>query len=421
MAPRSPPAPYVCGFIVTVKATVTTAPIFPSILGNTLTISASGMAANPFINFARIFSMPNGVKSTAKYANSIWVYPLLLNANGAPAFSASNPGALPDTSSCIGGTGSVSAAGGPDQVACGSYVMLASTMYGASGSNHSVTIEGVTTTYNNGVVLNPVTPVGITATTPLGIAFRSIAGGNYVQYPTSPGVYGYAVTNLGTNPPTYVTAQSGCIFSYNNLVYKTAAQTWQTTASPHNGEPGFTQNLPWSPLVTHWFYSSYLPDNDPPSQTEITLQAAGPLSLPSVPSDAAQLGGNIGGASTYNATQSSRVPTTCPASTTTNGTTYSNNTSIQMAYPVTGSNNCSLYIGASSSSSYVAPTSGSCYTPGNTPGQQYAAISCQSYGSNYYTFYWNDMGGASSDDYNYADGIIQLGCNGSGEHVTLIN
>jgi hypothetical protein len=92
-----------------------------------------------------------------------------------------------------------------------------------------------------------------------------------------------------------------------------------------------------------------------------------------------------------------------------------------MAYPVTGSNNCSLYIGASSSSSYVAPTSGSCYTPGNTPGQQYAAISCQSYGSNYYTFYWNDMGGASSDDYNYADGIIQLGCNGSGEHVTLIN
>lgn len=409
--------------------------IFPSIFGATQTVSASAMAANPFINFAKIFSLPNGVVSGAKYANSLWVYPLLLNANGAPAYTAANPGALPDTSACTGGTGSVAAAGGPNQIVCGSYVMIASTMYASKGLGYTTLIQGVSTTSNNGVVANPATPVGVTATTPLGIAFRSIAGGNYL-YSGTPGVYGYSITNPGTNPPTYARAPgSNCIYPYSTLVYNTAAQTWATTASPQNGEPGYTQMVPWSPLITHWFYSSYLGNSSPPSQSEITLQGLGPIALPSVPNDAAQSNGNIytnysSTFPTYNGAPAVPVPSTCPATTTTAGVTVSNSKAVQMTYPTVGNTNCSLYIAASTSSTYVPPSAsynGKCFSPTATPGQQYAAISCQSFGSGYYTFYWNDMGGASvdgrasDDNKNYGDGVVTLACNGSGLHVTLIN
>ena len=405
-----PPAPYKCGFIVTVSASVTINAFLPTLFGAALTISASGMAANPFIDFATIFSIPGGVLAGAKYANSIWAYPLLLDASGGVDY-ATNAGALPDSSSCTGG---------PDQTVCGQYIMLASTMYKNKGVGY--TPPGQTIIYDDGIVRNPPSPTQVTATTPLGIAFRTIAGGNYVQY-SSPGVYGYRIQSLGANPPKYAYAPTGCIYPYSNLVYHTVGQVWQTVTATANGvtTTSYIPLLPW-PLVTHWFYSSYLLQNRPPSQGEITAQFANNEVIPSVVLDPAQTGGNISGWPTYTANPSPAVASTCPGTTTASGVTTSNDMYQTTTFPTTGNTNCSLYITRSATSGAIPPNgsyAGSCFDPANTPGQQYAAMSCQSYGNAFYTFYWNDMGGAISDNANYGDGIVQLSCS-SASHVILI-
>jgi hypothetical protein len=398
-----PAAPYNCGFVVTVSAAATVGAVLPALFGASRTVSVTAMAANPFVNFAKVFSLPGGVVSGAKYANSIWAYPLKLNASGGIDY-ATNAGALPDASACTGG---------PDQVVCGSYVMLASTMYAGKGMGY--TPPGQSVTYDNGVVRNPVSPTLITATTPLGIAFRSIAGGNYVQY-TPPGVYGYSVTNFGSNPPKYKYAPNGCIYPYSSLVYNTVAQVW-TTQAGGNALPStpYTPQLPWA-SVTHWFYSSYLTQNLPPSQGEIAAQTLNAEDIPSVLFDAAQAGGNVGGTPTWNASPHPAVATTC------GGTSALNDLRETTTYLAAGDDNCSLYIGYSSTAGYTPPNAsytGSCFDPAGTPGQQYAALSCQSFGSGYYTYYWNDMGGASSDNKNYVDGVVQISC-AAAAHVLLI-
>lgn len=405
-----PPAPYTCGFIVTVSASAVITPMLPFLFGASITVSTQGMAANPFVNFADVFHLPDGIDTNAKYANSVWAYPLSLNADGGIDYSA-NAGALPDTSACTGG---------PDQIACGNYVMLASTMYAKLGTGY--TPPGQSVIYDNGVVRNPVSPTQITATTRLGIAFRSIAGGNYVQH-TPPGVYGYEVVTSPTwyNPSHYVYAPNGCIYPYSNLAYTTVGQVWTTGGAT----PPYTPVLPWT-LVTHWFYSSYLSQNLPPSQGEILAQTFNNEDIPSVTNDPAQTGANIGGGSypTYNANPSPAVATSCPATTTHAGVTTSNNLFKTTTFPTsstTTTTNCSLYVGVSSSSTYTAPNySGSCFDPANTPGQQYTSMSCQQYGSDYYTYYWNDMGGYSFDNKNYADGSVSINCSGL-SHVILIN
>ena len=412
-----PAAPYNCGFIVTVSAELTMKLTIPFVFGKSTAVSATGMAVNPFISFAKIFSLPSGVASGAKYANSVWAYPLALNAAGSPDYS-SNAGALPDTSACYGG---------PDTVVCGKFVMLASTMYqGKTG----YTPPGQTVIYDAGVVRSPASPTGITATTPLGIAFESIAGGNYVQYPTTPGVYGYEMKSLGATPAKYLYAQNGngngCIYPYSNLVYNTVGQVW-TTSGATNGLPSapYAPLLPWS-KVTHWFYSSYLGNNLPPSNGEIVAQTPNNEDIPSVPTDPAQAGGNILGTSTYIAVPSPAVPTSvaaCPATTTKMGVTTSNDLLETTTYIVTGNDNCSLYITQSTTAGAQTPSAaytGSCFNPASTPGRSYANLSCAGYGSNVYTFFWNDMGGAASDNENYGDGIVQISC-ASAAHVALIN
>jgi len=412
-----PAAPYNCGLIVTVSAALKMNLAIPFVFGKSMAVLATGMAVNPFINFAKIFSLPSGVASGAKYANSVWAYPLLLNAAGSPDYT-TNSGAVPDTSACYGG---------PDTVTCGNFVMLASTMYQAKTG---YTPPGQTVIYDAGVVRTPASPTGITSTTPLGIAFESIAGGNYVQYPAAPGVYGYQVTSLSANPLKYVYAQSGngngCIYPYSNLVYNTVGQVW-TTSGATNGLPSapYAPILPWS-KVTHWFYSSYLGNNLPPSTGEILAQTLNNEDIPSVPTDPAQAGGNIQGHPTYIASPSPAVPTSvsaCTATTTKAGITTSNDLFQTTTYLTTGNDNCSLYITQSSTAGAQTPNAGytgSWFDPTNTPGQSYANLSCQGYGSNVYTFFWNDMGGAQTDNENYGDGIVQISCS-SAAHVALIN
>jgi Flp pilus assembly protein TadG len=87
-----------------------------------------------------------------------------------------------------------------------------------------------------------------------------------------------------------------------------------------------------------------------------------------------------------------------------------NVSSIDTGY-VTEASNCSLQTSLTSSlpTSINPPTSGSCLTslPSNS------TFSCRSIGSQYLTFYWNDMGG-NVDDYDYNDAEISVSCSGTG-------
>jgi hypothetical protein len=135
--------------------------------------------------------------------------------------------------------------------------------------------------------------------------------------------------------------------------------------------------------------------------------------------------GNIGGLQTYMTVTPLTVPTTaagCPATTKIGGLSVTNSTTQTSIFPAAGNTNCSVYITVATTptQNVTPPFSGGCYTPSSTPGQSYANLSCQGYGSNYYTFWWNDMGGAIADDYNYSNGIVQLNCSNSA-HVVLIN
>ncbi|MDE8344706.1 MAG: pilus assembly protein [Acidocella sp.] len=446
-----------CAFVVTVIGAVRVTNMLPFLFGDGETISATASGANPFLNFAKIFKY-TAIASGAKYANSVWVYPLLLNpASGQPDYS-TNPGALPDATTCYNG---------PDNVACGAgnatsgvtttvnYVMLANTEYANNeiGANSVFTAEnGVQ--YIGGIVQNPQTPPGITATTPLGVAFESIAGGNqYVNSATpitNPGVYGYSVKSL-TTPVVYApVALNGCIFPYDNLVYHTIGQVYQTVQNggPSGKSPSYTPLLPWS-LTTHWYYSSYLANPSPlsPSEGEILAQSPNNEVIPSVENDRVVINGhdtgandgNILGTPTFN--YNTVTPTKCPPTSVVNGQTYVNVTYQTSTYPTGVNDNCSLFIAASGSPGLPATPQydGSCFNPATTPGAAFAAASCESYGSNYFTFFWNDMGGAVYDGYNYeadqssyttqdgnyvgpqssGDGTAQLSCQGA-SHVVLV-
>lgn len=448
---------FLCAFVVTVNGAARVNNMLPFLFGAGETISATATGANPFLNFAVIFKNTS-IASGAKYANSVWVYPLLLNsATGQPDY-ATNFAALPDATTCYNG---------PDNTACGAgdattgitttvnYVMIANTEY----ANNAIGASSVFTAPNGvqylaGVVQNVQTPPGITATTPLGVAFESIAGGNhYVNSATpvtSPGVYGYSVQAPGGTPTYSPVARNGCIFPYNNLVYHTVGQVYQTVQSsgPGGNATSYTPLLPW-PLVTHWFYSSYLsnPFALPPSTEEAFTQSPNNEVIPSVENDRVVINGhdtgandgNILGGSTFN--YNTVTPTICPPTTVSGGQIFANVTYQTSTYPNSGNDNCSLFIAKSATPGLPATPQfdGACFNPASTPGAQYAAASCESYGSNYFTFFWNDMGGAVYDGYNYepdsnayvtqdgyyvgpqasGDGTVQLNCSGA-SHVVLV-
>ena len=381
-----------CGFVVTVSVSARMNSIFPAVLGATETISVTSSAINPFINIATALSA--GLQGSAKYANSIWVYPLLLDQNGSPAVTSANPGALPDASACTGD---------PTQTSCGAYSMLASTNYQScpTQTTPACTVNG-TTFGAGGVVQNPSAgAVVITATTPLGVAFESSSGGGYAEPAGVHQNYGYdrAGPYYGSASP-YTAPGDSCVWPWHT-VYNTVSQVYSPSGAP---------TYPWS-LVTHWFYSSYLLQNMPPSQGMVTLQqnsatnpATGYPYLDQVVHSTPQV---ISGVNT---------PTSCttPAPT-------SDYEIYSTTYPSSGSSNCSLYIARDPAS--LTPNSGyvgSCFNPASTPGQSYAVLSCQNFAGHSFAFFWNDMGGGGSDDMNYGNGTLVINCV-SQPRVRLIN
>lgn len=393
-----------CGFIVTVATSATVRSIFPFISGGLLTVSTTSSAINPFINLAK--AITPSFQGSAANANSLWIYPLLLDSNGAPDF-ATNNGALPDASSCTGN---------PTQTSCGSYTMLASTLFysncpAPAGCNVNGTI------FVNGVVQNPVVGTAvITATTPLGVAFQSAAGAGT----GSPNYYFTVQPNRTIN-------DTGCDWP-SPAAYNTVAQ-----AMDANGNPLVTDGRGNWPLVTHWFYSSFLANNQPPDYNEIARQLdttpnyytgyrANVQIIPAVRQDRNV---NTGKDFDYKATPATPVDCADPSSTywtVPNGAKYNAETLVT-SYPTTGATNCALYIARDPTSLYPNGSyagNNVCFTPGGTPGYQYSALSCQNYAGHNYAFFWNDMSGRYGDDTDYGNGTLQISCAGA-SYVLLIN
>ncbi len=374
-----------CGFIVTVSTSATVATIFPFLLGGTAKVSVSASAINPFINLANAIK-PN-FNGNAGNANSLWVYPLLLDANGAPDFT-TNAGALPDASSCTGN---------PTQTSCGSYTMLASTHFLGCPNNApqgGCTFNSVT--FVNGIVQNPVVGTAvITATTPLGIALQSAAGVDYIQnYGSQVGYYND--THSSPSP-----TDKGCSWPAI-IAYNTFGQEFDNNGYPLEVDT----NGHWT-LVTHWLYSSFLANGYPPDYNEILAQGT-TQTISAVPTAARSVG--------YNPTASAAAVACSSPSTGGNGAT------LTTSYPTTGSTNCALYIVKDPTSlqpnaSYK--NNSTCFTPSGTPGAQYAALSCQNYAGHNYAFFWNDMSGLV-DDTDYGNGTLQIACSGA-SYVLLIN
>lgn len=382
-----------CGFVVTVSAVATMNLIFPGLLGTTKTVSVTSSAINPFINIAQ--ALNSSLQGSAKFANSIWIYPLLLDANGSPAVTSANPGALPDASACTGD---------PTQTACGAYSMLASTNYaGCPGQTvPSCTVNG-TTFGAGGVVQNPAAGATvITATTPLGVAFASVSGGGY-----SGGLhanYGYDrnCRYYQTCPLNIKFAPDLCVWPWHT-VYNTVSQVYSPTDTPI---------YPWS-LVTHWYYSSYLSQNMPPSQGIITTQ----LTTATNPATGYPYNYQIVRATPQVVLGLNVPPLGCI--TPIPDADYQRYVT---TFPTTGNSNCSLYIAKDPPANPTPDSSytGSCFSPSATPGQSYAALSCQRFSGHSFAFFWNDMGGGDSDDKNYGNGTLVITCAAQSQ-VKLIN
>ena len=402
-------AGYTCGFAVTVTATAATSTTFAALLGASHTLSVTATAINPFIDLSG--ALTASLKAYAWNANSIWVYPLLLNAEGQPDFS-TNTGALPDASSCTGD---------PTQTWCGSYSMLASTKYSKCTSATPCTTGGFcptattcpanTTIFggSGGVVQNVhASSAVVTATTPLGIAFQSSAGGN------GNAESGVAYNVYGTQ------STSGCTYPNTNL-YNTIPQTYDYlfqpiyTSSKTDSQGNIIRDSGGNAIQywiypTHWFYSSYLSNNLPPSQLEIYNQSDTSINTSTQHSNNVQI--------------VKPIEVTGSTITQVDPCLYKKNSVppeyLTTTYPTSGYTNCNLYIIKDPSSS-TPPYHGSCYAPSATPGQQYATLSCQNFGKSNFAFFWNDMGGtAGTDDKDYGNGTLIVNCSGTPK-ILLVN
>ncbi len=396
-------AGYKCGFVVTVTVTAKTTTMFAGLLGASSTLSVSGMAINPFIDLAN--ALTPSFAGGAWNANSLWVYPLLLDANGQPDFS-SNSGALPDASACTGK---------PTQTSCGEYSMVASTKYLTCTTANPCTTAGPCPTPSTcpagatifggsgGIVQNIVASSAvITATTPLGVAFESATGGA-TTYPWD--------TGKG-NPPPPTNGQpqpaNNCTWP-GAAIYSTVSQEFDAGGNALVVDKYGNWKYP-----THWFYSSYLASKQAPSQRLINMQ--GNLNID--PDTNMQFRFQVI-LSVPTVNNGVNTPNTCL-----NPTYSSNLEKLVTTYPTTGSSNCSLYIVKNPpipllpDATYKA--NHTCFDPANTPGQEYAALSCQNYSGNSYAFFWNDMSGIRSDNYDYNDGTLLINCAATSK-VILIN
>lgn len=399
---------YTCGFAVTVTATATTNTTFAGLLGASHTLSVTATAVNPFIDLNRALSAT--LKAYAYNVNSIWIYPLLLNSEGQPDFS-TNSGALPDFSECTGD---------PDQTWCGTYRMIASTRYASCTSTNPCTTNGPCPSASTcpsdkpffggsgGIVQNNPPSAAITATTPLGVAFQSAAG----AYQS---IVGYNKYGYYNNRPS-----NNCYWP-TTLAYTTVPQAYDANNKPlivfpkKDSQGNIVKDSSGNVVnkwvyPTHWFYSSYLSNNAPPSQQVIDIQNDTRINpdtnkmyrrqiIPSVPQVANGM----------------NSPSDCP-----NPTSSANAENLVTTYP-TGLN-CSLYIAKDPGSLTPNPSyaqNKQCFSPASTPGQQYATLSCQNYGKSNYVLFWNDMSG-NNDDMDYGNGTLSVNCSAVAK-ILLIN
>lgn len=389
-----------CGFLVTVTAKLTVKPAFSGYF-STQTIMATATAANPFLDLGKVLTINLG-DGQAWNANSLWVYPLLLDANGNVDFS-SDPGARPPTTTCTGA---------PDQTRCGSYTMLASTFYTGHYSCYTgnqgsacTTADGATFggAQPGGVVQSPqASGAVLTATTPLGFALESTSGGNRSLGLDVNGGYGSPPGGSASGYGPYITktTKSGCQWPAVTT-YNTVTQSYPPATAPRGTNLGLAPNaalegtskkgpVDWT-LTTHWFYSSLLINNQPPSYDLVNAQSKG-------------FQQQVQSVSTAN------PPTIC-----------NDTTNLTTEFPP---ENCSLYIVRDPSPSTPLPdpiyTGGwgvndhKCWPPSSTPGRLYAALSCQGFAGHTFVFLWNDMGGsyARKDDTNYGDATTTVSCSG---------
>ncbi len=410
----TPASGYTCAFAVTVTATATTNMTFASLLGASHTLSVTATAVNPFIDLNRALSAK--LVADARYANSIWVYPLLLNNDGQPDFS-SDSGARPDASACNGDPTS--------QGWCGLYSMIATNVYSSCTTARPCTLKDGTTIIEGGAVKQiHASSAVITATTPLGIALQSAAGGHQTPPGSNPFInyntYGYQTKTVLGKTTTLQVPPYNCTYPAI-ILYNTVAQTYDSNNVPLL----VSSNGSWT-LPTHWFYSSYLANNKPPSQRLLDVQGSiqDVRAVPEVLYDANNKG--------------SDNPTTCTDDTTSTAT--AKKTPHQAVSPTTyptpdpanptGSpTNCSLYIvrdptidPTDPNSPYpIASNNGTCFSPYSTPGQLYATLSCQNYGNSTFAFFWNDMGGrAGTDDKDYGNATMIVKC-AAAPKIILIN
>ena len=464
-----------CGFVITVTATATMNTSLPRIFG-TRTISATGVAFNPFINLTNALTAV--IQGSAYNTNSIWVYPVLLDSQGNLDFT-TNAGAIPGLVSgvypadaspsgctsltacgstgtaaginCLSNTSATACQGNavsgctdsPFQYTCGNFVMIADTAYttavqSSCSSGCWPNGYGNYPEFINGVVQSPAAPPAvITATTPIAFAFLSIAGGNF-SYSSgynggSPA--GYSGTYLAVQP------YNGCTYSANstnypnfpgNGVYTTSIQYY---GNSNNDLAGGYPAADW-PKVSHWFYSSYLMNGLPPSQGEILSQSNGLLTYTypngkngqslNYNTRVALAGSNSSGSFSPSLSTCDQLATGTYANDsydefyTTAYPTASNPASSRASNPVSASgDNASLYIirqpvGTTPLTYAQTGYYQNVFTPSNTPGASYSALSCQAYGNFEYTFYWNDMGGSQTygDDQDYNNGTVTVQCNG---------
>lgn len=372
-----------CGFWVKVAATVTVGPTFGGLLGGARTLTVAATAINPFLNLSKALAVDLG-QSGGWNANSIWVYPLRLGADGKPDF-VGDPGARPPTTGCTGA---------PDQTWCGSYTMLASTYYQALGCTRSTpctTANGTIFGGSGGIVQNPQASAAvITATTPLGFALESTSGGwasfGLDSQASTSGCYWPTATAYNTVtqvfPPTQATRGSTSHLPPNNTPLSAALEGRRSDGS-----------IDWT-MTTKWFYSSFLVNNLPPSYEHVYAQSRGVLQR-------------------VQSVSSANPPTAC-----------NDTKSVATTFPASGATNCSLYI--VKNPSFTQPDSGykgknTCWTPLATPGREYAGLSCHGFAGQTFAFFWNDMGGFNGgDDTDYGNGTVIVSCSGS-TTVRLIN
>ena len=417
-----PTSVYTCAFAVTVTATATTNMTFGGLLGASHTLSVTATAVNPFIDLNR--AMSGTLHADAWNANSVWVYPLLLNDDGQPDFSSTtgNAGALPDSSTC---TGDPTAQGW-----CGSYSMVATNVYLTCKPNTPCTSKCTT---DNPCLLKDGTAIieggavkrihassaVITATTPLGVALQSAAGGHQTPPGSDPFInynaYGY---EKQSNGKTLQIGQYKCTYPAK-ILYDTIAQAYDSKNRPLLVDSNGNWDLP-----THWFYSSYLANNLPPSQRLLDIQNSqnnlqNVRAVPEILYDTSNKG--------------SDNPITCTEDDTSSKTAL--NTTHELPdfptkYPASDPTNCSLFVVmdpvGSNNPQPSSPNNGKCFSPNSTsatptPGWKYATLSCQNYGRSSFAFFWNDMGGgAGTDDKDYGDANLVVKCSAAPK-IILIN